>query len=45
MILWFFIIALVFVMIVGAICGLIAAKKADEDFEKNYRKILDSHKG
>lgn len=45
MIWWIFIITLVFIMIVGAICGLIAAKRADEDFEKNYRKILDSHKG
>ena len=45
MILCIFIIALIFGMIVGAICGLIAAKRADEDFEKNYRKILDSHKG
>lgn len=44
MILWIFIISLVFGMIVGAICGLLAAKKADEDFEKNYRKMLDSHK-
>ena len=45
MIWWIFIITLGFVMTVGAICGLIAAKRADEDFEKNYRKILDSHKG
>lgn len=44
MILWIFIITLVFVMTLGAICGLIAAKRADEHFEKNYRKILDSHK-
>lgn len=44
MIWWIFIIALVFSMIVEAICGLIAAKRADEHFEKNYRKILDSHK-
>ena len=44
MIWWIFIIALVFVMTLGAICGLIAAKRADEHFEKNYRKILDSHK-
>lgn len=44
MICWFFIISLVFVITVGAICGLIAAKRADEHFEKNYRKILDSHK-
>lgn len=45
MIWWIFIIALVFVMTLGAICGLIVAKRADEDFEKNYRKTLDSHKG
>lgn len=44
MILWIFIIALGFVMIVGVICGLIVAKRADENFEKNYRKIIDSHK-
>lgn len=34
MIWWIFIIALVFVSTVGAICGLIAAKRADEHFEK-----------
>lgn len=45
MIWWIFIITLGFVMSLGVICGLIAAKRADEDFEKNYRKILDSHKG
>lgn len=44
MILWIFIIALVFGVTLGVICGLIAAKRADEDFEKNYRKMLDSHK-
>ena len=45
MIWWIFIIVLVFVITVGAICGLLAAKRADEDFEKNYRKILDSYEG
>lgn len=44
MIWWIFIIALVFVMTVGAICGLIVAKRTDEHFEKNYKKMLDSHK-
>lgn len=45
MIWWIFIIVLGFVMTLGAIYGLLAAKKADEDFEKNYRKILDSYNG
>lgn len=44
MILLIFIIALVFIMTLGAICGLIAAKRADENFEKNYRKTIDNHK-
>lgn len=35
---WIFIITMGFVMTVGVICCLIAAKKDDEDFEKNYRK-------
>lgn len=45
MIFWIFIIALVFVMMLAVFCSLIAAKRADEHFEKNYRKILDSYKG
>ena len=41
MIWWIFIIALVFVMLLAVFCSLISAKRADEHFEKNYRKILD----
>lgn len=35
---WLFIIALFSVISVGVICGIIAAKRADEFLEKNYRK-------
>lgn len=44
MISWIFIITLGFIMTLGVVCGIIAAKRADEFFEKNYGKILDTHK-